>query len=130
MTCLIESFRGSFELVTLDEAHVRDGMTLLQSRNHADRPKPWSLLDGGIDCCLQWCLGLCHCVGLCLGRRNIFAAFDCLDLRHASALRIAKNTRDRAALLRLVGQLKLPGFHLELLVDPLPFRRTRYDALV
>src|SRR3989442_6722360 len=115
--------------ISLDEAHVRDGMTLLQSRDRADGPKPWILLDGGIDCCLKWCLGLCQCVGLCIGRRKIFAAFDCLDLRHASALRINKNLRERAALRRVDGQLKLPVFHLELAGDRFTFGCTRDYAL-
>src|SRR5207237_10107254 len=59
VTSLIESFRGSPELVTLDEGHVCDRMAVLQRSNHADGPKARVLVVGGIVWPATTGLGFC-----------------------------------------------------------------------
>src|SRR5262249_9488812 len=127
---LVESFGSRFEFVVLHKGYLRDGMAVLHSGDHTDGQEPRILLDGGIDRCAQCFLGLGHYISLRLGRREVFTAFNCLDLRHSPGLRIDENLRERAALHRIYGQLKLPVLHLELPGDWFTFGCARDQTLL
>src|SRR6266581_1066338 len=103
--CLVQLFCCRLPLLSLDERDVRDGMTVLDLREHAHREEALVFCDRPAQDLPQRELRLGHCLALTLRGCEVLTLADRLRLRNLTGLMIDRHFVELVALHRVHGEL-------------------------